>query len=242
VSSTSRRGGPIVSAAFALLGMIVLIGLGTWQIERKAWKEGLIATLDRRLNEAPVALPPPEQWSALAQNDTEFTRVRLHVTFPGAGDALVYAGGSSVRDDVKEPGYFVFSLARLPDGRQIAVNRGFTLSRSYPAPPASQEIVGSLRWPEAPSWFVAAHDTSGEIWTARDTPAMASLKQWGTIAPFYIEQEAPVPPGGVPHPAPLTIHLRNEHLQYAITWYGLAAALAVMFVIGMRKRRRESPR
>ena len=119
---------------------------------------------------------PPEQWSALAQNDTEFTRVRLQVTFPGAGDALVYAGGSSVRDDVKEPGYFVFSLARLPDGRQIAVNRGFTLSRSYPAPPASQEIVGSLRWPEAPSWFVAAHDTSGEIWTARDTPAMASLK------------------------------------------------------------------
>ena len=62
------------------------------------------------------------------------------------------------------------------------------------------------------------------------------------MAPFYIEQEAPVPPGGLPHPAPLNVHLRNEHLQYAITWYGLAAVLAVMFVIWALRRRREPAR
>ena len=65
----------------------------------------------------------------------------------------------------------------------------------------------------------------------RDPSAMAQLKGWGTVAPFYIEQEAPVPPGGLPHPAPLKVHLRNDHLQYAITWYGLAAVLVVMFAI-----------
>ena len=58
-----------------------------------------------------------------------------------------------------------------------------------------------------------------------------SVKGWGTVAPFYIEQEAPVPPGGLPHPAPLKVQLRNDHLQYAITWYGLAAVLVVMFAI-----------
>ena len=56
-------------------------------------------------------------------------------------------------------------------------------------------------------------------------------KGWGAVAPFYIEQEAPVPPGGLPHPAPLKVQLRNEHLQYAITWYGLAAVLVVMFAV-----------
>jgi cytochrome oxidase assembly protein ShyY1 len=57
------------------------------------------------------------------------------------------------------------------------------------------------------------------------------------VAPFYIEQEAPVPPGGLPHPAPLKPQLRNEHLQYAITWYGLAAVLVVMFAVWARRRR-----
>jgi cytochrome oxidase assembly protein ShyY1 len=223
-----------------LLGLAILLGLGTWQIERKAWKEGLIATLDRRLNEAPIALPPPKQWAGLSRSKSEFTRVRLRVTFPSASDALVFSGNSAVRDDVKGPGYFVFSPARLLGGQQVVVNRGFTLSRSYAPPPASpQEIVGYLRWPEAPSWFVAAHDAAGEIWTVRDTPAMATTRGWGAIAPFYIEQESPVPPGGLPHPAALKVHLRNDHLQYAITWYGLAAVLLIMSAIWASKRRGE---
>ena len=75
------------------------------------------------------------------------------------------------------------------------------------------------------------------IWMVRDPAAMAAAKGWGAVAPFYIEQEAPVPPGGLPHPAPLKPQLRNDHLQYAITWYGLAAVLVVMFAIWARRRR-----
>lgn len=241
VKASERQGSLIVPGVFTLLCLVLLLGLGTWQIERKAWKEALIATLDRRLNEAPIALPPPEQWAGLSQSELEFTRVRLRVTFPSARDALVFSGNSSVRDDVKGPGYFVFSPARLPGGQQVVVNRGFTPSRSYAPPPStSQEIVGYLRWPEAPSWFVAAHDAAGEIWTARDTSAMARVRGWGSVAPFYIEQEAPVPQGGLPHPAALKVHLRNEHLQYAITWYGLAAVLVAIFAIWARKRRQEN--
>jgi surfeit locus 1 family protein len=233
------RKGLLIPSALALAGFVVLLGLGTWQIERKAWKEALIATLDRRLGDAPIALPPSSEWPGMTPDNSEFTRVRLRAEFLNAGDALVYSGGSPIRDDVKGPGFFVFSPARLPDGQQVVINRGFAPSRSYPAAAGPRDIVGALRWPEAPSWFAAAHDASGDIWTVRDQRMMAALKGWGAVAPFYIEQEAPVPPGGLPHPSALTVHLRNEHLQYAITWYGLAAVLAVIFAIWAVQRRRE---
>jgi surfeit locus 1 family protein len=230
----------VVPAAAALAAFAVLLGLGTWQIERKAWKENLIATLDRRLNDAPVTLPPASEWPDMTPDNSEFMRVRLTVAFAGAADALVYTSGSSIRDDVKGAGYFVFTPGRLPDGREVVVNRGFTPSRSYPAASGQANIVGAIRWPESPSVFVADHDAAGDIWMVRDPPAMAAFKGWGAVAPFYVEQESPVPPGGQPHPAPLRVRLRNDHLQYAITWYGLAAVLAVMCAIWAARRRREN--
>jgi cytochrome oxidase assembly protein ShyY1 len=232
----------IVPSVLALIGLVVLLGLGTWQIQRKAWKEGLIATLAARLEAPPVALPPPAAWSELTPDNAEFTRVRLRAEFTGAGDALVYTSGSAIRDDVKGAGYFVFSPARLPGGQLVVVNRGFTPSRTYPASSSLQDIVGALRYPEVPSWFVSTHDAAGDIWTVRDHRLMAVAKGWGAVAPFYIEQEAPVPPGGLPHPAPLNVHLRNDHLQYAITWYGLAAVLVVMFAIWARRSTAASSR
>ena len=233
------REGLLIPGVVALAALMVLLGLGTWQIERKTWKEALIATLDRRLNDGPVALPPSAQWAGMTPDNSEFTRVRLRVQFLKDSDALVYTSGSAIRDDVKGTGYFVFSPALLPDGQQVVINRGFVPRRTYPAPSGPQDIVGVIRWPEAPSMFVSDHDTAGDVWMVRDPAAMAKFKTWGTVAPFYIEQETPVPPGGLPHPAPLKVQLRNEHLQYAITWYGLAAELVVMFVIWAARRRAE---
>jgi len=225
-----------------LLALVVLLGLGTWQLERKTWKEGLIATLERRLNEAPVALPPPAEWAAITPDRWEFTRVRVGVQFLKQSDALVYTSGSTIRDDVKAPGYFVFSPALGPEGRQVVVNRGYVPARAYPAAGGVIEIVGTIRFPEQPSWFIGAHDAAGDIWTVRDSTLMAKVKGWGEVAPFYIEQESPVPAGGLPHPAPLKVRLRNEHLQYAITWFGLAVVLAVIFAIwACRRRRAEQP-
>ncbi|MCX7312510.1 MAG: SURF1 family cytochrome oxidase biogenesis protein [Hyphomicrobiales bacterium] len=237
---TAWRGGLLIPGVVMLLAVAVLLGLGTWQLERKGWKEALVATLEQRQSNAPVAMPPPDAWSAMTPDNAEFTRVRLRASFAGTGDTLVYTGGSSIRDDVKGSGYFVFTPARLPDGRQVVVNRGFVPDRSYPAAKGEAEITGSLRWPEPPSMFVSEHDAAGDVWMVRDPSAMAALKGWGAVAPFYIEQEAPVPPGGLPHPAPLKPRLPNNHLQYAITWYGLAAVLVVMFAFWLARRRRET--
>jgi cytochrome oxidase assembly protein ShyY1 len=239
VSGTARKG-IVVPVVLALAGLAVLVGLGTWQVERKAWKEALIATLQQRLGGAPVALPSASEWGGMTPDNSEFMRVRLRADFAGAKDALVFTAGSAIRDDVKGPGYFVFSLARVPGGQGVVIDRGFTATRTYPAAQGPQEIVGTVRWPEKPLWFAAPHDQAGEVWTVRDQRLMAEQRGWGAVAPFYIEQEAPVPAGGVPHPARLKVELPNNHLQYAITWYGLAAVLAVMSVLSLLRRRRDA--
>ena len=184
----------------------------------------------------------PTEWPGIIAGEIpNSSRVRLRVEFAKSSDALVYTSGSAIRDDVKGAGYFVFSPARLLGGQQVVVNRGFVPSRSYPEASGSQEIVGAVRWREAPSLFVADHDAAGDVWMVRDPAAMGQFKGWGPVAPFYIEQEAPVPSGGLPHPTPLKVQLRNDHLQYAITWYGLAAVLVVMFALWVAERRRERP-
>jgi surfeit locus 1 family protein len=239
VNAGHARTGILLPALLALAGLAILIGLGLWQLERKSWKEALIATLTQRTSSAPVALPHPEIWPTLSRESSEFTRVRLRIEPTGHEDVLVYTSGSTLRDDVKSPGYFVFTPARLQGGATIVVNRGYVPNRSAPPLQGSQEIIGSLRWPEASSWFVSERDTSG-VWYVRDQRAMAGVLGWGEVAPFYVEQEAPVPSGQLPHPAPLHVRLRNDHLQYALTWFGLAGTLVAVFAAWAWKRRREA--
>ena len=125
----TRRAGEgacCVPGVVALAALVVLLGLGTWQLERKAWKEALIATLDRRLNDAPIALPPPAEWAGHDAGQFRIhPRASARRVLRSDSDALVYTSGSAIRDDVKGAGYFVFSPARLPGGQQVVVNRGF---------------------------------------------------------------------------------------------------------------------
>ncbi len=157
-----------------------------------------------------------------------------------ADDALVYTSGSALRDDVKAPGYFVFAAGRLPGGQHVVVNRGYVKERGYPAQTGPAEIVGYLRWPEGSSPFVTDRDDKADVWYLRDHRDMARVRGWDNVAPFYVEQEAPVPPGGVPHPASLRPNLPNHHLQYALTWYGLALVLVGVFVAFAIDRRRKA--
>jgi surfeit locus 1 family protein len=233
------RRGLLVPVLATLCGVAVLLALGTWQVERKAWKEGLIATLNKRAAAAPAALPAPEQWGALTAENSEFLRVRLRADFR-TDDALVYTSGSALRDDVKAPGYFVFSAGRLPGGQTVVVNRGYVKERSYPVGSGLMEIVGYLRWPEQPSWFVSERDASSDVWHVRDHRAIARARGWNNVAPFYIEQESPIPPGGAPHPASLRPNLPNHHLQYALTWYGLALVLIAIFTVWVVDRLRQA--
>lgn len=221
----------------AVLAFAALIALGTWQLQRKAWKEGLIATLNERLAEPPSALPAAETWPSLDRSSEEYRRVKFSAEFDHRKESLVYGAASAFRPDISGPGYWVFTPARLADGPFVFVNRGFVpegrqdpTSRSEGEIMGPVEIVGAVRWPEARNWFSPADDPLHNLWFSRDPQAIADAKGIRAMAPFYVEQEAPVPPGSLPQPGKIVVNLRNEHLQYAVTWYGLAAVLVIIFV------------
>jgi surfeit locus 1 family protein len=241
------RRGIIGATVFAVVGIAILIGLGVWQLDRKVWKENLIAMLTERLDGAPAALPARGDWPRLTQDKDEFRRVTFPAEIIAGEEALVYAAGSALRSDIKGPGYFVFAPARLLGGSIVLVNRGFVpLERKDPttraagAPQGIVDIVGVLRWPEARGTFTPDDDPKTNVWYLRDPKSMAQAKKWDTSAPFYIDQESPVPAGSLPLPAKLEVHLPDNHLQYAITWFGLALALAGVYIVWLvgRFRRR----
>ena len=220
----------------ALLVFVVLIGLGTWQLQRRAWKEGLIATLHAQLAAPAAAVPPSDVWPSLDRQNNEYRRVTLTVTFDNTKEALVFAAPSAFRPDVSSPGFWIFTPARLGDGGVVMVNRGFVPeSRQDPKSRLEGEIsgplqlVGAMRWPDARHWFTPSDEPARNLWFSRDPQAIAAAKELGPVAPFYVEEESPAPPGGLPQPGKLVVELPDNHLQYALTWYGLAIALAVSF-------------
>lgn len=233
----------------AVLVFAALMALGTWQLQRKAWKQGLIATLTERLAAPPLALPPAATWPHLDQAKDEYRRVEFTATFDHSDEALVYGAASAFRPDVSGLGYWVLTPARLTDGGIVIVNRGFVPEgRQAAAARADGQVegpvhlVGVMRWPDPRGLFSPADDPAHNLWFARDQVAIAAAKKLGPVAPFYVEQESPVPPGGLPQPGRLVVNLRDPHLGYALTWYGLALVLVVVFVVwAWRSRRRGAP-
>jgi cytochrome oxidase assembly protein ShyY1 len=244
---------PTLPILFVLAALATFVALGTWQVERKAWKEALIASLDARLSALATPLPPAEAWRTLDRTDNEFRQVRFSAAYATGTPALVFTSGSALRNDVLGPGYWVFALARLPEGEFVVINRGFTPQHAKGLRIAeasdstgSIEMTGVMRWPEPRGYFTPEDDPARNLWFVRDHLAIAAGKGWSAreseIAPFFIDLEGPVPASGWPRPGPLKVNIRNEHLQYAITWYGLAAAVAVMFAVWLMNQRRPDQR
>jgi surfeit locus 1 family protein len=233
--AVSRRGGVLVPSLAAAAAFAVLISLGMWQLDRKAWKEGLIATIEARLSAAPVALPAASAWPHLTAEKDEFLRVAMTATFLHDREATVFTNGSTLREGSSSPGYWIFTPARLGDGTVVMINRGFVPEgQQNPATRPDGEVaglvdmVGVLRWPERPGLFTPAGDPVHNIWFSRDSEAIAAAKGI-SAAPFYVELESPAPPGGLPQTGRLHAVLPNNHFGYALTWLGLAAVLVGVY-------------
>jgi surfeit locus 1 family protein len=225
----------VTATVFAALGVAILVSLGVWQLERKTWKENLIAMLTARIAAPPHALP-----SSPTQGADEFSRVRLRGAFIPGQNALVFTSGSALRPDVTAPGYWVLSPLRTDDGRIIVVNRGYIAGKDAPPPPSGEvDLVGALRWPDQGGMFTPADDPQHNLWYSRNPMAIATAKDWGQVAPFFVEQEAPQL-ASAPRAGPLVVHLRDAHLQYAITWFGLAAGLTGVYLVWLRGRLRRA--
>lgn len=245
-----RAAGLLWPALLTIVTLPVLVALGTWQWQRLIWKEDLIQKLETRTKAEPVSYA-----AALANDvrdgDVEYLRVRVSGTFDHAGERHLYAPKRS------GPGWEVFTPL-VPEGGlpPVYVNRGW-VPQNLKDPAARQPgqvagpvtVVGIVRKDEPASIFAATNDPKANQWYRRDTWAM----RWGSkpasepsdamlsgerpYAAFSIDAEAePENPGGWPKGGTTQVNLPNSHLQYVVTWYGLALTLVVIFAIFARQR------
>ncbi len=237
---------------FTLAMVTLLIGLGLWQLQRRLEKHALVAALTERLAAAPGPLPPSSQWSALQPVGDEFRRVSFKAKYESLPDAMVYSAGSAVREDITGPGTWAFLPARLASGETVVINTGFVQNTMQDRPQQDRAVsrlvtgepvmlAGYIRFPESAGMLTPAESIAKRLWFTRDHLAMARVLGWGEVAPFYIDLEQPVPANGIPKPGPLKVHLRDDHLQYAITWFTLAGAVLIAFGIWWRGQRRGTP-
>lgn len=236
-------------AVIVVVMIAVLVGLGVWQLQRRTEKHALIAALTVRLAAAPVPLPPPSQWKVMSAPRDEFRRVSTTATFESKPDVMVYSSGSAVREDISGPGTWAFMPARLADGGVVVINAGFVQNTMQDRAQQDRAVgrlvtgvpvilTGYLRFPESAGVLTPHEDAGKRLWFTRDQHAMATALGWGEVAPFYVDLESPVPASGVPKPGPLAVHLKDDHLQYAITWFGLAGAVLIAFAIWLAGQRR----
>jgi len=234
--TTLNSKGLLWPAIMTLVGVVILLRLGTWQLERLAWKEGLIANISQRAHSEPIALELAEQ-SEAAGKDVEYLRVKAEGQFLHDKERHLFAFDSKYAS-----GFHVFTPLKLADGSVVIVNRGYVPSElKDPAKRESGhvvgvvEIVGLVRRPEEPGTFTPENNIAGNFWYWRDLDAMAASvfgQEQPRLIPFFIDAEAePTAPSGWPKGGVTRLELPNRHLEYAITWYGLAAALIAVFAV-----------
>jgi surfeit locus 1 family protein len=220
---------------FTVPALLVLLGLGTWQVERLHWKEGLIAQRETMVAAPPIA--PPQTLSEAEANQFR------HVGVDGVllNDKESYLAATS---DPGEPGYQVLTPLQEASGRIIFIDRGFIplelkdpKKRSPGELTETVHIAGLLRVPPAqkPTFFLPDNRPDLNLWFWVDLPTIAKAAGVPDAAPFYIDADKTPNPGGWPKGGVTRLELPNNHLQYAITWYALAVALIVIYVLYHRR-------
>lgn len=212
---------------FGLLGTAVLVSLGVWQMQRLAWKQTVIAQIDARMLDTPQALAPQ-----VTEAQDEYSPVRLSGRFTEQ-EILVLTSIQGVG-----PGYRVITVFQTDDGRRVLVDRGYIrqVDKAAARPAVDAELVGNLLWPDEMDRFTPAPDLVANIWFARDLPAMAAhLKTEEVLIVARQTTEAanpmmplPVDSAGIP----------NNHLEYVITWFGLAVIWVLMTGYYLWRQRR----
>jgi surfeit locus 1 family protein len=243
--SADRTPGVLIPAVAAAVALCILVGLGTWQLQRLGWKEDLVKRIEARLVMPPAPLPPAAQWASLDLDEWEYRPVSLSGRFDHAHEARVYTLLSEPKGRFKGPGYLILTPLVLADGSgTVVVNRGFVPEdRADPATRAEGQVEGKvsvtglLRGPEAKNSFTPEDKPDAGLFFARDPAPIAAAYGLKGVAPFGVDLAAGQSPGGLPQGGETRIAFPNRHLEYALTWYGLAASLVGVFIAWMMRRR-----
>lgn len=248
---TSKAEGTRDAAARASLWLTVLsftafallIALGIWQVERRAWKLALIERVEQRVHAPAQPIPASAAWPAVSTANDEYRHVSASGRFLHDRETLVQA----VTEE--GPGYWVLTPLQRSDGTMILINRGFVPSdrreastRQEGNPQGEVEVTGLLRMTEPKGGFLRNNVPEHNRWYSRDVAAIAAARGLTNVAPFFVDADAGSQSAGGPIGGLTVIRFPNNHLIYALTWFALAFMLAgrlfVTFGGGLFRRRK----
>jgi surfeit locus 1 family protein len=216
----------------------LLVGLGVWQLERLRWKLNLIAEIERSMQAPAISL---DRALKLGVARAQYRRVAVTGRFDNAKENFLYTTGPQGR-----PVYHVLTPLEIGSGGAVMVDRGtIPIALRDPAarpgsePKGQVDLTAILRTPDKPGFFTPAPNMRERVWFARDVEAMAMRDRVRLVAPVVLEAVA-APGEKWPHGGQTRVDLPNDHLQYALTWFLLAGALAAVYLAWHRGRGRLS--
>lgn len=227
---------------FLLVAAVGFVALGVWQVERLGWKRDLIARVDARVHAEPVALPPASGWTDIDPADDEYRRVQLRGRFLHSQEVAVYASTEL------GPGYWIMTPLATGDGT-VWINRGYVDNAHRRADTRARvsdddvvSVIGLLRRPDRPHLFLRDNVPVEDRWYLRIPAEMSAARSVpGPVASFFVDAHNRIDTGNWPVSGLTVIHFPDNHLSYALTWFGMAllALLAAGFVLRSEFRRRD---
>jgi surfeit locus 1 family protein len=225
-------------AAVSLLATALFLGLGVWQVERRASKLALIEAVAERVDAPPVLAPPPAQWPSVRPEHDAYRHVTIRGRYLDDRETLVQA----LTED--GAGFWVMTPLRSDGGAVVLVNRGFVPSerkeqstRRSGLVKGEASVVGLLRMSEPKGGFLRSNQPAQDRWFSRDVDAIVRACGLGHAAPYFIDADAAPNAGGWPRGGMTVVAFPNNHLVYSITWFGLAMLSLTGLFLVLRTRR-----
>ena len=243
--AVARRRLPVITGILVLIALAILVSLGTWQLQRLHWKQGLLADIAARQAAAPVPLADIEAMAA-SGGDIEYRKVTATGRYINNKERHFFATWRG------QTGFYVYTPLELADGHFLFVNRGFVPyenkepeMRMQGQLTDQQTVTGLARakLPGKPSSLVPDNDVAKNIFYWKDLDVMAESVglEKGRVIPFFVDADSTPNPAGLPIGGVTQVDLPNDHLQYAFTWYGLAAVLVVVVAISWFRKSGKQP-
>lgn len=235
------RAKAILSGILVLAVLVTLVMLGTWQLHRLSWKEGLLADIESRRHQPAASVEEIDRFVRTG-GDVDYRAMSATGEFLNEKERRFLAtyNGSA--------GFYIYTPLQLADGRYLLVNRGFVPEeKKDPATRMGGQLLGQQRitglarakLAQKPSSLVPDNDIVKNVFYWKDLDAMAASVGLPAdqVLPFFLDAGPAPVPGGLPIGGVTQIDLPNSHLQYALTWYGLAAALVVISLVALVRRK-----
>lgn len=232
-----RRGRGTLTAGLVLCA-VMFTALGLWQIERRAGKLALIASVDARVHAPAAPAAGPDRWDRINAADDAYRHLAVRGVFENERETTVQA----VTD--LGPGYWVLTPLRTNAGWTVLINRGFVpperrarSARRAGEPAGPVTVTGLLRVSEPNGAFLRRNDAAAGRWYSRDVAAIGKARGLAPLAPYFIDAAASGAPDGQPIGGLTIVSFYNHHLEYALTWFALAA-LSIVGIVAVRRAQR----